>query len=232
MNSTLVIRLKTTPAQHAKLQELQAAFAAVCNALAPLAQQTACWNRVALHHMAYRAMRQQFPAMGSQMVCNAVYSVSRACRLVYQHPKSPFNVQRMAGKPLPVLRFLPTSPVFFDRHTLSLKDGRASMYTLDGRMRFNLALAPEDERRFRLDKLREIVLFERDGEFALNFQFAEKEETSPTAAVSTSAASKPSAGIGAEEFPEYLVLQHMNSNQPAAPASALLGLTQPEGKLP
>ena len=74
MNSSLRIRLETTPAQHVKLLELQGAFAAVCNALAPVVQSTGCWNRVALHHLAYKAMRQQFPALGSQMICNALYS--------------------------------------------------------------------------------------------------------------------------------------------------------------
>ncbi|MBC7940620.1 MAG: hypothetical protein H7Z19_12790 [Chitinophagaceae bacterium] len=197
MNSHLVIRLQTTPDQHAKLQQLQAAFAAVCNAVAPMAQRTTCWNRVALHHQAYRPMRRQFPALGSQMVCNAVYSVSRACRLIYQHPQSPFNLQRMAGRPLPVLHFLPGSPVYFDRHTLSLKDGTASMYTLDGRMRFNLPLSPPDQTRFRETKLREIVLFERDGGYLLSFRFAEDEEAGATAA---------QVDFDGSELPEYLLV--------------------------
>ncbi len=42
--------------------------------------QTKVWNRVALHHLMYRNLRDQFPEMGSQMVCNAIYSVSRTCR--------------------------------------------------------------------------------------------------------------------------------------------------------
>jgi hypothetical protein len=173
MNLVLHIRLQTSPAQHARLLELQAVFAQVCNALAPLVQQTACWNRVALHHLAYRSMRQQFPALGSQMICNALYSVSRASRWVYQHPASPFNLSRLAGRPLPRLHFLPQSPVYFDRHTLSLRDGVASMYTLDGRMRFNLPLAPADEQRFRTARLREIVLQRRDGQFQLSFTFGD-----------------------------------------------------------
>jgi NTE family protein len=46
--------------------------------------------------------------------------VSRTCRIVYQDRNSPFNLQRLAGRPLPLLRFLPQSPVYFDRHTLTL----------------------------------------------------------------------------------------------------------------
>ena len=144
MNLTISVPLDTTPEQHARLLALQAAFAQVCNALAPVVRDTRVWNRVALHHMAYKALRDRFPAIGSQMVCNAIYSVSRACRTVFQTPGSPFHLSNLAGRPLPLLRFSDTCPVYFDRHTLSLKQGQASMYTLDGRMRFQLALRPQD----------------------------------------------------------------------------------------
>ena len=207
MNSSLRIRLDTTPAQHAQLLELQALFAAVCNALAPLVQSTKCWNRVALHHLAYRNMRLQFPALGSQMICNALYSVSRASRLVYQHPQSPFNLQRLAGRPLPCLQFLPQSPVYFDRHTLSLKAGQASMYTLDGRMRFNLPLAAADEQRFRSARLREIVLLSVDGSFVLDFSFG-GEADAAGANGSAAAADAAALAAGVNELPQYLVVLH------------------------
>lgn len=210
MNSTLHILLKTTAEQQARLNELQLAFAEVCNVLAPMVQRTACWNRVALHHQAYRPLRQQFPALGSQMICNAVYSVSRACRQVYQHPQSPFNIQRLAGKPLPLVKFLPQSPVYFDRHTLSLKDGVASMYTLDGRMRFNLPLDPVDEKRFRECKLREVVLLTRQEGYALSFRFSDTDLGTEEAVVAEQNA----------ELPEYLlVLDGSQHNQAPFPTS-------------
>ena len=64
------------------------------------------------------------------MVCNAIYAVSRTSRLLFQHPDSPLNLIRLAGKPLPLVRFGDTNPVYFDRHTLGVKDGQLSMYTL------------------------------------------------------------------------------------------------------
>lgn len=201
MNYSLSIRLETTEAQKVKLRELQRMFADVCNALAPVVQQTACWNRVALHHLAYRPMRERFPALGSQMICNALYSVSRASRLVYQHARSPFNVHRLAGRPLPLLRFLPESPVYFDRHTLSFKDGRASMYTLDGRMRFDLPLAPADALRFRQSKLREIVLLSEGEQFLLRFSFDE-----PGADDGAASDDHP-PNAASEELPEYLLVE-------------------------
>jgi hypothetical protein len=198
MNLLLRIPLNTTPEQLARLQSLQVAFARVCNALAPTVQQTRVWNRVALHHLTYRSLRAQFPEMGSQMVCNAIYSVSRTCRLVLQHPQSPFNLARLGGKPLPLLRFSDTCPVYFDRHTLSVKAGQLSMYTLDGRMRFALALKPEDEATFNEKKLREIVLSARaEGGFQLSFLFSDGQQDEPT---------EPAVDSGAE-VPEYVMIE-------------------------
>jgi hypothetical protein len=156
---------------------LQTAFAQVCNALVPLVQQTRCWNRVTLHHLAYKSLREQFPQIGSQMVCNAIYSVSRTSRLVFQHPASPFHLSRLDGKPLPTLHFLDTSPVYFDRHTLSVKAGTLSMYTLDGRMRFMLSLSDADQKNFHEKKLREIVLSRNaNGAFELRFWFTDAQD--------------------------------------------------------
>jgi len=198
MNYTLRITLNGTPGQLASLLALQKAFAQVCNALAPLVQQTRCWNRVTLHHLAYKGLREQFPAIGSQMVCNAIYSVSRTGRLVYQHPQSPFNLSRLGDKPLPLLQFQDTCPVYFDRHTLSVKDGHLSMYTLDGRIRFHLALQPDAEASFHEKKLREIVLARTaQDQFELSFWFSQ-----PQADEDATAADENSG-----EIPEYIMVE-------------------------
>ncbi len=198
MNFALRIPLNTTADQLARLLALQAAFATVCNALAPIVQQTRVWNRVALHHLSYHSLRERFPDMGSQMVCNAIYSVSRTSRLVFQHPQSPFNVAKLADKPLPLLKFADTCPVYFDRHTLSVKDGQLSMYTLDGRIRFALALKPPDEANFKEKKLREIVMSRRaDGVFELSFLFSDNpDDPSPEPADASRA-----------EVPEYVMVE-------------------------
>lgn len=197
MHGLLRLRLNTAPEQTARLLALQAAFARLCNALAPIVRDTRCWNRVALHHMAYKRLREQFPDIGSQMVCNAIYSVCRASRLVYQHPKSPFNVARLGERPLPLLRFADNCPVYFDRHTLSLKAGQLSMYTLDGRIRFQLSLRSEDEAAFHTQKLREIVLSQRgDGGFELLFSFA-----------AVDGEEKAAAPPPDDDIPEYLMIE-------------------------
>jgi len=198
MNLALRIPLNTSAEQQARLQALQAAFAKVCNALAPTVQQTKVWNRVALHHLTYHNLRQRFPELGSQMVCNAIYSVSRTSRLLFQHPQSPFNLTKLAGKPLPLLRFTDTCPVYFDRHTLSVKAGQLSMYTLDGRMRFALALKPADEASFNEKKLREIVLSRRlDGLFELSFLLSDDTDKEAPEAIQPDHA----------EVPEYVMVE-------------------------
>lgn len=201
MNSILCIPLDASPEQVQRLLALQQGFAQVCNALAPLVQKTRVWNRVALHHLAYRQLREEFPGMGSQMVCNAIYSVSRTSRMVFQHPASPFHLARWGNKPLPLLRFAENCPVYFDRHTLSIKAGQLSMFTLDGRMRFQLALRPEDEQNFHTRKLREIVLARRnDGVYQLSFVLTNEQENDEAS---------PSATAVGAEIPEYIMVEEV-----------------------
>lgn len=199
MKSVLHISLNPSPEQVKRLQALQKGFARVCNALAPVVRHTRVWNRVALHHLTYRQLRQQFPEMGSQMVCNAIYSVSRTCRIVFQHPASPFHLSRLGDRPLPLLRFADSSPVYFDRHTLSLKAGQLSMFTLDGRMRFQLALQPQDEVLFHERKLREIVLSRSaQGAYGLSFVLVDPDAPQEDAGP---------AGHGDAEIPEYVMVE-------------------------
>ncbi|HSW05886.1 hypothetical protein [Aquabacterium sp.] len=227
MNSIVRIALKTTPEQAERLRALQQAFAQACNVLAPTVQSTRCWNRVALHHMAYKSLRQQFPGLGSQMICNAIYSVSRTSRLVFQHPRSPFNIARWGDKPLPRLQFKPQSPVFFDRHTLSIKDGQISMFTLDGRMRFRLDVRPEDERRFRDEKLREIALSAKAEVFMLSFHFSKLDgeaDTETDGEAPATPATVDGLATAADHLPDYV---QVNETLPASTAQPLPNALSP-----
>ena len=206
MESILRIPLQLTTEQVRRLQSLQHGFAQLCNALAPTVQSTRVWNRVALHHLSYRQLREQFPAMGSQMVCNAIYSVSRTCRALFQHPASPFHLDKLGDKPLPLLRFTDPCPVYFDRHTLSLKAGKLSMFTLDGRMRFSMSLDSADEQRFHELKMREIVL---EGSamngYTLSFVLADSDEAKD--ARSSNSLSLEGDDPQAGEVPEYILVE-------------------------
>jgi hypothetical protein len=118
----------------------------------------------------YRTLREKFPALGSQMICNAIYAVSRASRLVFQTPGSPFNLTKLGNKPLPLMQFASSCPVYFDRHTLSIKGTKLSLFTLDGRMHFELTLPEDQLLLFKVAKLREISLTRKtDGLYELSF---------------------------------------------------------------
>lgn len=205
MDSILRITLNVSPEQARRLEALQQGFAQLCNTLAPVVQSTRVWNRVALHHLAYRQLREQFPAMGSQMVCNAIYAVSRTCRMVFQHPASPLHLDKLGDKPLPLLRFADSCPVYFDRHTLSLKAGQLSMFTLDGRLRFHLSLEEAVEARFHTQKLREIVLSRHvNGAFDLSFLLLDQTQ-SAAAVPAEGVLSPPESG----EIPEYVMVDEV-----------------------
>jgi hypothetical protein len=210
------IPLQAGPEQVARLAALQALFVQACNSLTPLVRETHCWNRIGLHHMTYRQLRERFPQLGSQMACNAIYSVSRACRMVYQSPASPWLVTRRPDNPLPLVAFDKGSPVFFDRHTLSLRDDAISMFTLDGRIRFEINLSAEQRAHFLNDRLREVVLQQSAGAFHLAFVFtpADAEELPDTQSAN---------------LPEYLVVQQpdADSREPAVtPAGADVQLSR------
>ena len=213
MERLIIVQLKSSEAQIAQLVALQSLFAKACNNLAPLVSQSRCWNRVALHHLAYKALRESFPNLGSQMVCNVIYSVCRAARLVYQHPQSPWNVAKSEQKDLPVIAFSEDTPVFFDRHTLSIKKGQISLFTLDGRMRFELGLPEAEEMRFRTEKLREISLEKRAGTYFLRFVMTTLDEANNN--------SKTEQLTAVQErqldLPSYLVV-HTQAKDPVIPA--------------
>lgn len=215
MKSSVNFSLRVTAGQAESLQALQRVFAAACNYLAPIVRDSRCWNRVALHHLAYKNLRERFPQLGSQMSCNAIYSVCRFARIVYQHSESPWNIHADPEARLPLLRFLPISPVYFDRHTLSLRGDRLSLFTLDGRMRFQIDLSPDLLRRLREERVREIALLGQGANYVLHFRFGD--------------GAGEGQGEGAwEELPEYLIVEpdrpalsrSINSSSPRARVSA------------
>lgn len=164
--------LNASDGQVERLEELQTSFVAVCNAIAPVVRDAKCWNRVALHHLVYKQMRERFPQMGSQMVCNAIYTVCRAARLIYQGQKTPCLDSSGINSNLPLIQFENNCPVCFDRHTLSVSKDMVSMYTLDGRMKFEMMLDEMQLRTFKNEKLMEILLLKNSSrQFLLKFVF-------------------------------------------------------------
>jgi IS605 OrfB family transposase len=132
MLRTACIRLNVTPEQGERLSALRAAYAEACNRLVPLVQNARCWNRVALHQLGYRLLRQE-TSLGAQMACNAIFSVCKA-----------YRAQRALGRiasdrAVPALSFSHAS-VHFDHRTYTLKGEAVTLNTLQGRILVSMIL--------------------------------------------------------------------------------------------
>ena len=124
MKRTISIRLDITPEQNTKLFQLQEAYMVACNQIVPDVIAARCWNRVALHGLVYSKIRKTSP-LGSQMVCNAIYSVCKAYQTKSVLPK----------EEIPQICFRKERSVHFDKRTYTIKNGIISLYTLGKRIK-------------------------------------------------------------------------------------------------
>ena len=124
MLKTVSLKLKSTDEQALALSELQSAYSNACNRLVPIVVENRCWNRVALHNLVYSDLRGK-TSLGSQMCCNAIFSVCKA----YKSQKA---LRKIKKDSVPEINFGRTS-IHFDKRTYSLKGNSLSLYTLKGR---------------------------------------------------------------------------------------------------
>ena len=127
MKRTISIRLETSQEQEKQLVELQEAYHLACNQIVPDVIASRCWNRVALHGLVYTKIRRSSP-LGSQMVCNAIYSVCKAYSAKSILPK----------EEVPKICFHKARSVHFDKRTYSIKEGIISLYTLKKRIKLRM----------------------------------------------------------------------------------------------
>jgi putative transposase len=121
--------LKLTISEHQRqlLCELQELFAAACNQVAEAAASAKERNRVKLHHLCYRSLRQSLPKLGAQMCCNAVAKTAAA-----------LAAQKRSKQVL----FKQGCSIHFDKRTYSLKNQVLSLFTPNGRIRVPLEVSP------------------------------------------------------------------------------------------
>jgi predicted transposase len=169
MKDLIEVELQFSPENAARLEALQRVFTSVCNELASRAVDAQCWNRVRLHHLTYHQIREKYPSLGSQMTCNAIYSVSRIAKEILQKKNSDGKSDEEIKK-IKKLIFNQNAPIYFDRHTVSLKENEISMFTMEGRIKFKINAGKELEKKLKNEKLKEIILTRKD-KFMLNFIF-------------------------------------------------------------
>ena len=157
MKRTISIRLKISSEESKKLAQLQDAYFAVCNQISARAQKNRCWNRVALHHLVYKKMRQTFP-LGSQMVCNAIFSVCKAYQAKGFLPK----------EEIPLIQFRRGRSVHFDKRTYKIKGEEVSLYTLDKRIKAKMKMGSFQEKYFAQGLPKEGGLIFKKGRWYFN----------------------------------------------------------------
>lgn len=169
MNSIVTIKLQCSKENAAKLGALHSVFTSVCHELTAYAAEANCWSRVNLHHLTYHQIRDRYPLLGSQMTCNAIYSVSRLAKEKIENEKR--NKRQLQAKEITEHINLKKIDIYFDRHTLSLKNKELSLFTMEGRIKFKLNIDDETEIKINNNKLKEIILTECDGNYLLKFEF-------------------------------------------------------------
>ena len=157
MKRTISIRLDTTTEQEILLLQLQEAYHSACNQIVPDAMANRCWNRVALHGLVYSKIRQT-SLLGSQMVCNAIYSVCKAYQAKTIFPK----------QEVPQIHFHKGRSVHFDKRTYSIKNGIISLYTLGKRIKTSLRFGPFQKTYFSQGVPKEGELVRKKGKWYFN----------------------------------------------------------------
>jgi IS605 OrfB family transposase len=160
MMRTASILLEMAAADSAALAVLQGAYAEACNSLVPTVREHRLWNRVGLHKRSYRALRETTP-LGSQMCCNAIFSVCKA----YKAQKELGRIAK--DKPVPELRFDRAS-VHFDKRTYTIKGETVSLNTVHRRI--TVTMRPGDHQRCILETgvHKEAELVFRNGRWYFN----------------------------------------------------------------
>jgi putative transposase len=157
MQRTISIKLSVTKEQSEKLSALQEAYLSVCNQIVPIAIEHRCWNRVALHNLSYSKVRETSP-LGSQMVCNAIFSVCKAYK----------NKLIAKGENIPVIRFHRHRSVHFDKRTYTIRGNGLTLYTLQGRIQVSMQRGPFQEVYFSAGVPKEAELICKKGIWYFN----------------------------------------------------------------
>jgi len=165
MKESLEVDLACSLENAARLEALQKLFTSVCREISNHAAEFDCWSRVGLHHLTYHAIRKKYPSLGSQMTCNAIYSVSRLAK-----ENLFLNKKNKSNKILEIVEEK-QMPIFFDRHTISIKNNLLSMFTMEGRIKFKINTDNEIEEKIKNKKLKEIILLNENSKYILKFEF-------------------------------------------------------------
>jgi IS605 OrfB family transposase len=171
MKRTGSFKLLTTHQQAGAFSTLASLFTEACNTIVKFVQEHRCWNRVALHHLAYYQVREQCPSLGSQMACQAIHRVADAYKALRSNEGIPKD------QPVPAIQFTPAS-VNFDHRTYSIRGDAFTLFTPTGRATVGFACGPRQKALLATGKPKEARLINREGTWYLNLVFDLPDATS------------------------------------------------------
>lgn len=157
MKRTISIKLLTSKEQSLKLLALRDQFLTACNSIVPYVVENRCWNRVALHNLSYSKIREK-SSLGSQMICNAIFCVSKAFK----------NRSILKDESVPLIRFHKNRSVHFDKRTYSMKGNILSLYTLSGRIKVEMKMGSYQQDYFQKGFPKEAELIYKKGRWYFN----------------------------------------------------------------
>jgi putative transposase len=158
MKRTISLKLILTQEQSKFLVETQQAFANACNTIVPVAIESRCWNRVALHHLCYYSVREDFPDLGSQMICNAIKKVCSSYKVL--------KIKR--SEDVPTIAFKHSGSVHYDKRTYSLKNEELSLFTLNGRIKCGFKLGDFQKEYINQGDVKEAELIRKGKQWFFN----------------------------------------------------------------
>jgi len=157
MQRTISITLEAPKEEVDELFSLQDAYFDACNTIVPTVVEHQCWNRVDLHKLTYYKIRASSP-LGSQMVCNAIFSVCKAYK----------NRLIDKSEEVPVIRFHKNRSIHFDKRTYTIKGDILSLKTLNGRIKVKMKMGAFQQSYFSQGVPKEAELVCRKGRWYFN----------------------------------------------------------------
>lgn len=133
-------------------------FSDACNYIVPYVIKNRCWNAFSLHKLCYYATRERFPALGSQMVCNAIKKVCTSYKALKIRP----------DHDVPTIHFRPEASVHYDKRTYTLRENGVTLFTPKGRIQCSFQVGPYQQQYLMVGKPREAELIQKGKRFFLN----------------------------------------------------------------
>ena len=157
MKKTISIKLKTNCEEAQKLSALREAYREACNAIVPFVIENRCWNRYSLHSLVYNHIRR-ISSLGSQMICNTIFSVCKAYRAK----------GILKNEEVPLIQFHRGKSIHFDKRTYKITGTTLSLYTLEKRIQVEMKLGTFQQKLFDEGTPKEGELISKKGVWYFN----------------------------------------------------------------